>query len=123
MGDTSSALGNCAAFRVGNKVVDIYPVRLKDWPEFVPALFAFEMENLHEIHYFSDLAEAFFSGLRIVTRTSSEQALSDIFDDIEQSHYSELRKLIIQQNDLNFERLREKINNISKGAPDKGKKQ
>ena len=115
MDEIGKSLGAPVALRLADRVIDVYPVRLKDWPDFAPVLFALEMENLHEVHFFGDGPIAFHKALQIVLRL---EEIPEIVIEITQAEFKRLRDLVIQQNELDFTRLHKKVEAYSgKGDP------
>lgn len=119
MDGITNASSKAVPLRIGDKVADIHPIRLRDWPEFAPVLFALEMENLHEVHSFIDGPGALFTALKLLCR---KEELPDTFDDMTQSEYHSLREIIIKQNELDFDKLHKKIEEIDKAVKEKVKK-
>lgn len=95
-------LGVMMMFKLGERAVEIWPVRLKDWSEFSLCVNLFRWDRLHKIFTYPDASEVLAIAFKILTRGAEHE---DLLNNMTQLDYSNLRQLIIDQNDLNFDEL------------------
>ena len=112
----SKALGSSYPMRIKDWVVDLKPVVLDDWIDFGKVVMIFDEETLHAIHRYKDARDLLIRALKIVTKTKAEDPLPEAFHQMDQYIYSEVRKIIIDQNGLDFSYLKEVVDPKSKKA-------
>jgi tryptophan 2,3-dioxygenase len=101
MENVSKFLGKPTDFRVLDKIIDLYPVKLRNWPEFSEVLFVLKLESLQEIYQYIDAPQALEKVFKIVTRMD---LLHDLYYDMTEADYQTFREKVINQNGLNFDK-------------------
>ena len=100
-----SLCGMSTDFQVGTRVVELHPVLVKDWPEFSKNLFILEHETLYEIFMYGDGSEILWETVKVICRTKE---VPPLFEELTQLDYRRFREIVLEQNDINFEEVRDK---------------
>lgn len=104
-------LGQPFPLRIGDRVSDLQPIRVIDWPRFARVSWVFDIPRLQEIYAYKDAYESLDEALKVITR---QEAVPECYADMTQKHYAELRNIVTQQNDLDFEFLHQKMDKEAK---------
>lgn len=99
MEDLKKILGVVMPFQMGEHKVDLYPIRVKDWPEFSANVVALTLERLQDIFKFADGYDRLIKCIGIITR---KDPIHEMFYDMTQADYTRFRDVVISQNDLDF---------------------
>lgn len=111
------SLGLPQTFRIKNTVFDLYPIRLIDWSDAQKLMFLLHFESLAEIAFVERLDDLRLL-VRIVARANDLEDTSHLetIEQMTQVDYAEFRKIVMEQNDIDLERLKNTIASIS-GRP------
>jgi hypothetical protein len=104
---------------VAAKILKIYPVCLNDWPAFSRVVDILNIDNLYEIHVFTDGSDQLRLLLRIVSRIPDGTDTPEEIGLITEKEFQEIRATILAQNGIDFERFHKKLEKIEE--KDKGK--
>mgnify|MGYP000592364899 CR=1 FL=1 len=105
-----NSLARPRALRIGNAVVDIYPIRIKDWPEASKVIYILDFESLADIAYLQGIDSLRTLALIAARSEESERTdLVELIDSITNDEYRELRATLMEQNDIDMERLHSKL--------------
>ena len=64
----NTMLGVEHPFRIGDSIIDLYPVKLRDWEKFSETLAALELETLYQVYSYKDAIDKFIEcGADILT--------------------------------------------------------
>lgn len=107
----NTMLGVEHPFRIGDSIIDLYPVKLRDWEKFSETLAALELETLYQVYSYKDAIDKFIECIKIVGRRAD---VPDCLYDIDDKQYEELRRIIIEQNNLDFDFLKRKQQELAK---------
>ena len=103
-------------WRIGNTVIDLHPIRLKDWPDASKLMYLLSFESLADIAYIAGI-EGLKTLIDIVARASElpegKRDHFTVLDDITDSDFKWLRQIISAQNDINMDRLLDQVAKIS----------
>jgi hypothetical protein len=106
MSKQDSLLGVAYPFRITDRVAELRPILVKDWARFAKVVWVLDMPRLQEIFHYTDAPKALDEVIRVAIR---DEVIPPMFDDMDQKAYNDLRRIIIEQNDLDFEFMRNKI--------------
>lgn len=116
MSDTSvdAAVGKGAEWRIKSTVIDLYPIRLKDWPDASKLLYLLNFDSLADIAYMG-LTDSLVTLLHIAARYDELESKDqfEVLQDMTDADYKWARNLLSAQNDIDMDRLMEKISKIS----------
>ena len=101
MEEVKKILGTVQELRVGSKVVDLYPLRLNDWPKFAENFEAIRPKRLQDIFKYIDAPDALQEIFKLVTR---KDPLPELYFDMTQKEYADFRMKVIGQNDLDLDK-------------------
>lgn len=103
------------AFRVGNRVIDLYPIRLRDWPEASKLIYILRFTSLADIAYlqsFDSLKQLFKVAARL--DDVNDERLN-LLNDMTDKEYKIARSVMTQQNDIDMERVMKDVSRLTGG--------
>lgn len=106
MAKQDSLLGVAYPFRIADRVAELRPILVKDWSRFAKVVWVLDMPRLQEIYAYTDAPKALDEVIKIVTR---DEIIPPMFDDMDQKAYMDFKRIVTEQNDLDFEFLKKKI--------------
>lgn len=112
-----NAVGKSVEFRIGNTVIDLYPIMIRDWTETSKLMYILNFESLADIAYVGALDS--LKQLIMIAARSGEISNTDHFSVLElmtNEDYKWLRNILSAQNDIDMDRLLDKVSKIS-GKP------
>lgn len=116
MSDTSvdAAVGKGAEWRIKNTVIDLYPIRLKDWPDASKLLYLLSFDSLADIAY-TGSTDSLVTLIHIAARYDEQESKTqfDALADLVDWDYKGFRNIISSQNDIDMERLLNQISKLS----------
>lgn len=110
----AAAVGKGDEWRIKNTVIDLYPIRLKDWPDASKLLFLLNFDSLADIAY-TQSTDALVALIHIAARYEELETKTqfEAIQDMTDTDYKWLRNLLSAQNDIDMDRLADKIAKIS----------
>lgn len=109
----SVATDTGVAFRVGNRVLDLYPIRLRDWPAASKLIYILRFTSLADIAYlqsFDTLKNMFRVAARIDDINDERLALLEEMTDKE---YKIARSVMTKQNDIDMDRVTKEVSRLT----------
>lgn len=100
-------------FRVGNRVLDLYPIRLRDWPTASKLIYLLRFTSLADIAYlqsFDTLKNLFRVAARI--ENIDDDRLS-LLEDMTDKEYKIARSVMTKQNDIDMDRVMKDVSRIT----------
>lgn len=107
----NTMLGVEHPYRIGDSIIDLYPVKLRDWEKFSETLAALELETLYQVYSYKDAIDKFIECIKIAGR---REDVPDCLYEIDEKQYEEIRQIIIDQNNLDFDFLKKKQQELAK---------
>ena len=110
------AVGASESLRIGNTVIDIYPIRLEDWPDASTLMYLLHFESLSDIGYVKK-TEELEDLIRIAARAKelpNTEHLA-IIKKLIDPEYKVLLKIMKSQNDIDMDRLIASVSKVTGG--------
>lgn len=112
-----NATGGSQELRIGNIVIDLYPIRLRDWIEASKLLYILNWDSLADVAYVGGL-DILKDLVRVAARASEKSDNSNLeaLESMTDKDFKWLKQIMSAQNDIDMERLLDKVSKIS-GKP------
>lgn len=99
--------------RVGNRVIDLYPIRLRDWPEASKLIYILRFPSLADIAYLQSF-ETLKNMFKVAARLDdvNDERLG-LLEDLTDKEYKVARSIMTKQNDIDMERVMKDVSRLT----------
>ena len=101
-------------FRIGYKVIDLVPIRLRDWPEASKLIFTLRFDSLADLAYLQS-TDSLVKLIKVAARHEEieDETVFDMLNDMTDKDYKILKRIMTQQNDIDMERVLKDVSRIT----------
>lgn len=101
-------------YRIGNRCIDLYPIRIRDWTDASKLIYVLSFESLADVAYLKAL-ETLVDLVKIAARaeTLPDQSVFEMLDDMTDQDYKNLKQILTKQNDIDMKRVMNDVSRIT----------